>query len=335
MKLSKEKLMAEAASTGYRPEMLEKVIRLLELLEGFRSHPFLKKRLVLKGGTALNVFQFELPRLSVDIDLNYVGSPELEVMKKERPDVERAIADVCNRADLRIERTATEHAGGKWRLRYDSALGAGANLEVDLNYLLRLPLWTIVTADSHNVGSFTARQIDVLDINEIACAKLVALLSRHAARDLFDAHLLLSGTALDYKKLRLGFVLYGAASRKDWRTVAASDVGFEPAELKQNLIPVLNAKAIEKINDEEAWARRLVEECQAGLARLLPLSDNERAFLDALLDRGEIDGALLTDEPDFRITIQSLPMLQWKARNVRLYKTGKAEATTEKVDPLA
>jgi predicted nucleotidyltransferase component of viral defense system len=153
MKLSKEKLMAEAASTGYRPEMLEKVIRLLELLEGFRSHPFLRKRLVLKGGTALNVFQFELPRLSVDIDLNYVGSPELEVMKKERPDVERAIADVCNRADLRIERTATEHAGGKWRLRYDSALGAGANLEVDLNYLLRLPLWTIVTADSHHVGS--------------------------------------------------------------------------------------------------------------------------------------------------------------------------------------
>lgn len=83
-----------------------------------------------------------------------------EVMKKERPDLERAIADVCNRADLRIDRTAIDYAGGKWRLRYESALGAGANLELDLNFLLRQPLWRIVTADSRPVGSFTAKQIE-------------------------------------------------------------------------------------------------------------------------------------------------------------------------------
>ena len=35
-----------------------------------------KNRLVLKGGTALNLFFFDLPRLSVDIDLNYVGKLE-------------------------------------------------------------------------------------------------------------------------------------------------------------------------------------------------------------------------------------------------------------------
>jgi hypothetical protein len=332
MKLSKDKLLSEATDTGYRPEMLEKVIRLLDLLEGLRSHPFLKKRLVLKGGTALNVFHFELPRLSVDIDLNYIGSVDSEVMKAERPDVERAIGDVCARADLRIERTATEYAGGKWRLRYDSALGTGANLEVDLNYLLRLPLWPIVTTDSRHVGSFSAKQIDLLDVNELASAKLVALLSRHAARDLFDAHLLFSSTALDSKRLRLGFVLYGAASRKDWRTVAPSDVGFESDELKQNLIPVLHNKAIDEIKDEEAWAKRLVEECREGLAKLLPLSPNERAFLDALLDRGDIDAGLLTDEPEFKEKIKSLPMLQWKALNVRSHKAAGLKGLPE---PLA
>jgi predicted nucleotidyltransferase component of viral defense system len=53
--------------------------RLLELLAGLESHPYLRGRLALKGGTALNVFVFDLPRLSVDIDLNYVGAADRRV----------------------------------------------------------------------------------------------------------------------------------------------------------------------------------------------------------------------------------------------------------------
>ena len=73
MKISRERLLSESQATGFRPEVLEKVIQLLSLLEGFNSHPFLKGRLVLKGGTALNLFLFDVPRLSVDVDLNYIG----------------------------------------------------------------------------------------------------------------------------------------------------------------------------------------------------------------------------------------------------------------------
>jgi len=56
----------------------------------------LKNRLVLKGGTALNLFFFEVPRLSVDIDLNYVGKTERQEMLLERPEVERALESVFN-----------------------------------------------------------------------------------------------------------------------------------------------------------------------------------------------------------------------------------------------
>lgn len=52
LKLPREALLAEASATGFSPEVFEKAIRLLSLLEGFRSHPFLKDRLALKGGTA-------------------------------------------------------------------------------------------------------------------------------------------------------------------------------------------------------------------------------------------------------------------------------------------
>lgn len=92
--LSPVDLQREAEATGFRGEALEKVVRLLELLEGFRSHPFLKSRIGLKGGTALNLFVFDVPRLSVDIDLNYIGAVDRDAMLAERPKVEQAIEAV-------------------------------------------------------------------------------------------------------------------------------------------------------------------------------------------------------------------------------------------------
>src|ERR1035438_4384862 len=135
MIVSKETLLKEAGASGFRPEILEKVLHLLRLLDAIRRHPYLKERLVLKGGTALNLFEFDVPRLSVDI-----------------------------------------------------------------NFMRRLPLWPIVLRNSKKIGSFQTQQIPLLDINELAAAKLAALLARHAARDLFDAHQLLTQVKLDDAK---------------------------------------------------------------------------------------------------------------------------------------
>jgi len=170
VRISKEKLLAEAELTGFRAEILEKVIHLLNLLETLNSHPFLKDRLALKGGTALNLFVFPLPRLSVDIDLNYIGTADRESMLAERPKVEEAISAVCQREGLAIRRISGDHAGGKWQLRYQSALGLGGNLEIDLNFMFRLPLWPVVKRDSQTIGSYKAKSIPVLDIHELAAA---------------------------------------------------------------------------------------------------------------------------------------------------------------------
>jgi predicted nucleotidyltransferase component of viral defense system len=100
--LSLKDLQAEAAATGFPVETLDKVIRLINLLNAFRSHPFLKDRMVLKGGTALNLFVSNLSRLSVDIDLNYVGSADREEMLAEREKVEQAITAICGREGLTL-----------------------------------------------------------------------------------------------------------------------------------------------------------------------------------------------------------------------------------------
>ena len=129
MKISREKLHREAQATGFRPEILEKVIQLLNLLEAIQGHPFIEGRLALKGGTALNLFYFDVPRLSIDIDLNYVGAPDRETMLEERPKLEEAVAAVCAREGFTVRRLPADHAGGKWRMSYESSLNQSGNLE--------------------------------------------------------------------------------------------------------------------------------------------------------------------------------------------------------------
>ena len=122
MRVSADRLASDAEVTGFQPDVLEKVIHLLGLLDAIRSHPFLKGKLALKGGTALNLFVFDVPRLSVDIDLNYVGAETTQAMLDERPLIEEAMEAVFSREDLSIRRIPQAHAGGKWSLRYPGRL---------------------------------------------------------------------------------------------------------------------------------------------------------------------------------------------------------------------
>ena len=325
MRISRERLQSVALATGYRPEVLEKVIHLLKLLERIAKHPFLGSRLVLKGGTALNLFLFDLPRLSVDLDLNYIGGPDRDVMLAERPELENALRAVCAREDYRVERVPVEHAGGKWLLRYHSALGQQGNLEIDVNFMFRVPLWPTTSRDSRQVGSYYARGIPVADMHELAAGKLAALLARRQARDLFDTHLLLTRGELDRSLLRLGFVVHGAISRTDWRAVTGDDISFDPVELRNHLLPLLRNDFVTDMDDPIAWAEGLVAECRQALDVVLPLSGAEREFLDRLLDCGEIDPSLLTADAELAKRILRQPMLEWKAQNVRAYRQRSVE----------
>lgn len=112
---------AVAAETGYRAATLEKVVRLGELAAELARHPLLGTVLVLKGGTALNLCFGPPPRLSVDLDFNYVGAESREAMLKQRPLVERAIEAVARAERYRLQWSRAEHAGRKAYLGYTSS----------------------------------------------------------------------------------------------------------------------------------------------------------------------------------------------------------------------
>lgn len=318
-------LQREAAATGFPAEMLEKTLRLLSLLDALRSHPFLRTRVALKGGTALNLFVADVPRLSVDVDLNYIGAGDREQMLADRPKVEQAIQAVCGREGLVVKRVPGDHAGGKWRLTYAAASGRSGNLELDANFLLRTPLWPIVIADSRRVGSYQATRIPMLDIHELAAGKLAALVSRTASRDVFDTCELLEHHALDRTRLRLGFVVYGGANRKDWRSVSVDDVKLDATELRNQLLPTIRRAMLPPADRITTWGDRLASACRDLLSTVLPLTPNEHEFIERLNDHGDIAPELLTAEPGMQTVLRDHPALRWKALNVKKHRGLPAE----------
>lgn len=109
--LTRGQLQRAASDTGFPIDSLEKVSMLVRLLNLMAAHPFLGPRVALKGGTALNLFVFELPRLSVDVDVNYIGAADRETMMADRTKLDAALAQVAGRLGLTVKRAPGEHAG--------------------------------------------------------------------------------------------------------------------------------------------------------------------------------------------------------------------------------
>ncbi len=313
MEISKDSLIKEAASARFRPEILEKVWRLMEILDEINIHPFLKERLVLKGGTALNLFIFDLPRLSVDIDLNYIGSITREIMLQERPHVESALETIFAQIGLTVRRIPHKHAGGKWRLQYKSVLTQKASLEVDLNYMFRVPLWEIQKTVSKSAGGRKTSATPILNLHELAAGKLTALFARNVARDLFDAHHFLTQITFEPSRLRLAFVLYLAMSSVDWQKISADSLSFDEKDFRQQLLPVAPQDLIDMQKGSHSWAKTMLAHCKQALPILLPFQENEKAFLRSVSEEGEIDPSLLTNDLTMQTKIKNHPLLNWKA----------------------
>ncbi|BDU75990.1 nucleotidyl transferase AbiEii/AbiGii toxin family protein [Mesoterricola sediminis] len=315
MRLSVERLMKEAEATGFRPESLEKVIRLISLLNHIFQDPFLRDRLALKGGTALNLFLFDIPRLSVDIDLNYIGAEDKEDMQAERPGLEARLRSIFEKDDFTIRKAPSDHAGGKWQLRYAGAQGQGGSLEVDLNFLHRVPLESPQWLDSRDLGSFQAKNVRVMGLHDLAAGKLIALLDRTAARDIVDAARLFDQPGLDLERLRLPFVIVGAASRAlDLRTATPESADPAGDEFDRMVRPLLRA------SDVQPDPATQLEKARSGLRRLLPVRGHESEFIRAIWEEGEIHPEWLTSDPDLQRRIASSPLLRWKTLNVKRHR---------------
>jgi len=129
MKLSRIDLERIAGETGFQAEPLEKVLHLLDLLESLRSHPYLIDRLALKGGTAVNLFMLDAPRLSAVLPLE---ARKIEFVSLVNDRGEIAPSLLTDDPDLRDR--IRSHPALLWKtlnLRKRAGLSIGAGTSAD------------------------------------------------------------------------------------------------------------------------------------------------------------------------------------------------------------
>ena len=141
MSYSEDYISNFGKQTGFINSNIEKVIRLLDVLAFIDSDldPYHEK-LVLKGGTAINLMITNLARLSVDIDLDYIGSLDKEKMGVDRDAIMSALDSFMLKEGYALSK---EKSRGSVILAsrtysYTNAFGNRDNIKVEINFIDRI-----------------------------------------------------------------------------------------------------------------------------------------------------------------------------------------------------
>ena len=126
--------------TGFIKSTLEKVERLLNILEWINSHEKLSKLLALKGGTAKNSAVFNFPRLSVDIDLDLTENLTKDEMIKERENIHNLLVHYLNANNykINIKKSKNAYALDSIVVEYEDIRGNIDNIKIEINYMNRV-----------------------------------------------------------------------------------------------------------------------------------------------------------------------------------------------------
>jgi predicted nucleotidyltransferase component of viral defense system len=313
MSLSRELITRLAAETGFTPETLEKVVRLGEFAADVGRHPLLSRVLVLKGGTALNLFFGPPRRLSVDLDFNYVGRADRDGMLAERPEVERAVVVIAKGRSYRVQESKAEHAGRKLHCGYLSTAGTPDRIEVDLNFLMRVPLSAPTRRPMWQPQSIEQPHVSIAAVEELAIGKLCALLARALPRDLFDALQLpaLLGTDWHGSRFRRLFIALAGMLNHPLHSYGAARLDRVTDSLvHEQLGPMLN-------RSQRVTAAELREQAWQIIEPLLALTDDEREYTDRLQHGELLPELLFAEDPDTAERLRGHPVLRWKAANAR------------------
>lgn len=312
---SKEYLQNMSDKTGFLAESLQKQLTLLLILREISRHPILRKKFALKGGTAINLFWLPLPRLSVDIDLNYKANVDRSKMLQDRPLLEEQLKKLIESMGISVEhKPINEHAGGKWRLRAQSALGGNFALELDLNYMMRVPIWGIYLRQPHIIDEDYIFKFNSVSFEELLAGKVKALLERASARDLYDITTLSEFLPLyDISRLKRACLILGITSKQDWRQFDYQIIDkIDPKMVKEELTSLLRQNESVKIDYIKLKAKKI-------LAQVLNYDERDEEFLEIFFEQCEYKPELIFSAEE-SARLKHHPAVLWKLQNMRKFK---------------
>jgi len=298
-----------AQSLGFSPSVVDKVERLLEVLDACRDDPFLRDAFVLHGGSALNLFYDDAPRLSVDIDLMFVGEDDLEKMRAVRPEVDRRIRRALEAIGYVVQGTNDEHSGQTYRVKYP-----GDFVKLDVSYLARV---TVLAPDVRRC-TLAEPQVGfpVVRLPELIAGKVKAMMERVAARDLFDLYRLSRrhpGAFTD--ALTRALTVRSITAANPFPSLVDPVVALERFHA---VAPDFTAPLTAMLRSEDATD---FDEMQTAVARwlrpLATLSDEEAEYVRLLDEEATYAPELLLGRwPEAAARARRDPVMEWKVKNL-------------------
>lgn len=281
--------------------------------------PYVAKEQIfaLKGGTAINLFIREMPRLSVDIDLTYLPLDSRTVaLQKIQNGLKRIKAEIeKNIPDLKVHSVPlNEKSDVKLNVQ-----GKNAQIKIEVNTITRghvfpTKLMQVVNPVQEEFGKFAA--INVLSMAELYGGKICAAIDRQHPRDLFDVKLLFENEGLTdeiWSGVKIGMLSH----YKPIHELLSPILKDQKSAFKKQFTGMTSVEF--SYDDYEKTREALIETLQNRL------TENDKQFLLSF-EQGEPAWDLFP----FPNLIE-LPAIKWKLFNISKFKYNKPERQDTKI----
>jgi len=285
--------------------------------------PFIaqEKIFALKGGTAINFFVRNLPRLSVDIDLTYCPvEPRDLTLKKSNEAFDRIIDSLKSRLGVHIVLQRDKQNEFVAKIDVQSKQ---AQIKIEPNFVFRGTVYPFSERQAQpQVSNILERTVkmQVLSFEDLYAGKLCATLNRQHPRDLFDMKLLLDSEGLS-DEVRKAFIVYLASDSRPINELLAPNL----KDLSSTYASEFSGMTDVPVDTNELI--RVQENLCNNIVSML--TDNEKEFLLSLV-KMEPKWDLLS----LPIDIKELPGIKFKLINLEKMNSKKRKEYVDKLQAL-
>jgi len=280
---------------------------------------FVDNTFALKGGTAINLFVRDMPRLSVDLDLVFPDHtlPRQQALAQINDAIRQAAARL-RKQGFQTHIPANAEAGETKLL----VRRRGVQVKVEVNFVMRGTVHPVrrasLTPTARDV-LLAELEIPVVSLEDLYGGKLAAAMDRQHPRDLFDVMQLFAHEGIT-PAIRRAFVIYLAGHSRPLHQVLFP----APRNIQQDYENNFQGMTAEPVSLDALLAarERLMSELQQGL------DDAERRFLVSLV----------TGAPEWSLLgiphIEFLPGIRWKLHNLAQLQKTDAKRFAEQAEML-
>lgn len=290
----------------------------VELMLRVLPHVAKESCFALKGGTAINLFIRNMPRLSVDIDLTYLPIEPREKTLHEIGKALERIATACQRAipNIQVQRNYNKNKSylNKLFIKHPDAL-----VKVEPNEVIRGCVFPVEKRDlikeaEELFGLFIS--ITTLSKADIYGGKICAALDRQHPRDLFDIKLLLENEGIT-ESIRKAFIIYLISHDRPISEVIQPRLKDIKQAYENEFIEMTNLPIT--YDDLLETRQLLIEEINKSL------TERDKKFILSIKEghpQWELMGITGIDQ---------LPAIQWKLMNIKQMEKNKYQSAIEEL----